>query len=115
MSLGGICGKSGQTNLIFKNDAACWCGFVYASKYLVFPPLAAKIAARRRGILATRRCRRSTGISAPFSSRAWRSSPRFWGGLSILVHKSPNSSQICYMGLQSGDPADCSILVMLPY
>ena len=44
-------------------------------QYGVFPPLAAIFASRCRSILATRRCRRSTGISAHLSSRAWRSAP----------------------------------------
>ena len=84
-------------------------------QYRVLPLLAAIIATRRRGMLATRRCRCSTGIFAHLSSRAWPSSPRFWGGFSILVIAQPNSSQICYLWLQSGDLAGCSILVMLPY
>ena len=83
-------------------------------QYWVFPPLAAIIAARRRGMLDTRRCRRSVGISARLSSRAWQSSPRFLDGLSIPVTARPNSSQIWSMGLQSGDLAGCSILVTLP-
>ena len=83
-------------------------------QYRVFPPLAAIIAASRRGILATRRWRRCTGICAHLSSRAWRSSSRFWGGLSIELIARPNSSQICSMGLQSGDLGGCSIFVTLP-
>ena len=63
---------------------------------LVF--LAAIIATRCCGMLATRHCRHSTGISVHFSSRAWRSSSRFWGGLSILVIAWHNSYQICSMG-----------------
>ena len=62
----------------------------------IFPPLAA--------ILTTRHCRRSTAISAHLSSRAWQSSPRFWGGLYILVIAQPNSSQICSMG--------CSLVIL---
>ena len=58
-------------------------------QYRVFPPLAALIAARLRGMLATRHRRRSAGISAHLSNRAWRSSTRFWGGLSILVIARP--------------------------
>ena len=58
------------------------------------------IAARRRGMGATRHCRRSTWISAHLSCWAWWSSPRFLGGLSIQVIARPNSSQICYMELQ---------------
>ena len=69
---------------------------------------------RRRGILATRRWRRCTGICAHLSSRAWRSSSRFWGGLSIELIARPNSSQRCSMGLQSGDLGGCSIFVTLP-
>ena len=83
-------------------------------QYRVFPLQAAIIAARRRDMLATRRCRHSTGISAHLSSRVWRSSPKFWGGLSILVIVWPNLSQMCSMGLQSGDLAGCFILVTLP-
>ena len=44
MSMDGICDKSGQTNFL--------------------SPLAAIIVARRRCMLATWRCGRSTGISA---------------------------------------------------
>ena len=64
-----------------------WCCLLVCmlSQCWVFPPLAVIIVAGCRGIVATRRCRRSTGISAHLSSRACRSSPRFWGGLSILV------------------------------
>ena len=76
--------------------------------------LAAIIAASRRGILATRRWRRCTGICAHLSSRAWRSSSRFWGGLSIELIARPNSSQRCSMGLQLGDLGGCSIFVTLP-
>ena len=83
-------------------------------QYRVFPPLAAIIAASRRCILATRRWRRCTGICAHLSSRAWRSSSRFWGGLSIELIARPNSSQRCSMGLQSGDLGGCSIFVTLP-
>ena len=32
-----ICANSGQTNLIFLHDAACWCGFVYAWLVLGIP------------------------------------------------------------------------------
>ena len=83
-------------------------------QYRVSLPMAAIIATRHRGMRAARRCRRSTGISAHSSSRSWGSSPRFWGGLSILVIAWPNSSQICYKVLQSGDLAGCPILVTLP-
>ena len=70
-------------------------------QYRVFRPLAAIIAASRRGILATRRWRRCAGICAHLSSRAWQSTSRFWGGLSIELIARPNSSQRCSMGLQS--------------
>ena len=53
-------------------------------QYRLFPPLAAIIAASRRGLLATRRWRRCTGICVHLSSRAWRSSSRFWGGCTVL-------------------------------
>ena len=59
----------------FLHDAACWRGFVYAGSYRVFPPLAAITTPKRRGMLATRHCRRSTWISAHSSSRAWRICP----------------------------------------
>ena len=64
-------------------------------QYRVFPPLAAIIAASRRGILATRRWRRCTEICAHLSSRAWWRLSRFWGGLSIELIARPNSSQRC--------------------
>ena len=54
-------------------------------QYWVFPPLTVIIAASRRGMLCTARCRRSIGISTHLSSRAWQSSRRFRGGLSTLV------------------------------
>ena len=82
-------------------------------QYRVSPPLAAIIAASRLGILATGRWRRCTGICAHLSSRAWRSSSRFWGGLSIELITRPNSSQRCSMGLQSGYLGGCSIFVTL--
>ena len=97
MSLDGNCGKSGQTNLIF------FCmmlpvGLVLCMpvEYRAIPPLAAIIATRRRGMLATKRCRHSTRISVHLSSRAWRNSTRFWVGLSILVIARPNSSHMFY-------------------
>ena len=40
----------------------------------------------------------STGISTHLSIRAWWSSPKFWGGLSILVIVWPNSSQYVLWG-----------------
>ena len=79
------------------------------SQYWVFPPLAAIITARYRGMFATICCR----CSAHLSSRVWRSSPRFCGGLSMMIAR-PNSSQICSLELQSGDLTGCSILVTLP-
>ena len=82
-------------------------------RYRVSPTLAAIITAGHHDMLATRHCRRSTDISAHFSSRACRNSPKFCGGLSILVIAQPNSFQICSGGLQSGDLAGCSILVKL--
>ena len=48
------------------------------------------------------------------SSRAWRSSSRFWGRLSIELIARPNSPQRCSMGLQTGDLGGCSIFVTLP-
>ena len=103
----GNCVKSGQTwffcMMLPVGVVLCMPG-----QYRVFPPLAVIIAARRRGMLAIWRCRRSTRISAHLSSRAWGSSPRFWGGFSILVIVRPNSFQICFMGLQSGHLAGCS-------
>ena len=77
------------------------------------PPLAAIIAGRCSGMLATNCCRRSTRISAHSANKAWQSSPCFWGGLSILVVAWPNSSQIYSVWVQSADLAGCSILVML--
>ena len=58
------------------------------NQYWVFPPLAAIITARRRGMLPTRRCRRSTGISIQqhLSSRAFT---KILGRISILVWHSP--------------------------
>ena len=101
MSLDSNCSKFGQTNLIF----FAWCclavGVVLCmpGQYRVFPPLAAIFVTRRRSMLATRRCKSSTGISVHSSSRAWQSSPRLWGGLSILMIARPNSSQMCSRGV----------------
>ena len=50
-------------------------------QHWVFPPPTAIIPARSHGMLDIRRCKCSTWISAHLSSRAWRSSPRFWGRL----------------------------------
>ena len=69
-------------------------------QYWVFPPLAAIITAMYRGMFAAICCRCSAEISVHLSSRVWRSSPRFWGGLSMMIAR-PNSSQICSMGLQA--------------
>ena len=115
MSLEDNCGKFGRTKMIFFFVTLPG-GLVLCvpGQYWVFPPLAAIIAASRRGILATRRWRRCTGICAHLSSKACRSSSRFWGGLSIELIARPNSSQRCSMGLQSGDLGVCSIFVTLP-
>ena len=88
-------------------------GLCMPRQYRVFPTLAAIIVGRCRVMLATRPCRHSIGISAHLSRGTCRSSPRFWGGLSIFVIARPNSFQICSMGVQSDDPAGRSILVML--
>ena len=79
MSLDGNCGKAGKTNLIVSMMLPVGVVLCMPGQYLDFPPLVAIIAARRR-MLATRRCRCSTGISAHLSSRPWRRSPWFWGG-----------------------------------
>ena len=72
-------------------------------QYWVYPPLAVIIATRRRGMLATMHCRHSTGISAHLSIRAWRSSPRFWGGLSILGYQGlPKHCEVWSYCLGSG-------------
>ena len=107
------CGKVGRTKMIFVTLPG---GLVLCvlGQYRVFPPLAAIIAASRRGILATRRWMRCTGICAHLRSRVWRSSSRFWGRLSIELIARPNSSQRCSMGLQLGDLGGCSIFVTLP-
>ena len=99
MSLDGNCSKFGQTNSIFCTMLPVGVVLCVLGQYREVLSLTAIIAARRRGMLATRRCRQSTGISAHLSSRAWRSSPRFWGGLSILVVAWPDSSHLCSMGL----------------
>ena len=105
----GNCGKYGQTHLICCMMLPVGVVLCMLGQYWVFPPLSAIITVRRCGMLATRCCRHSTGISAHLSDMAWRSSPRFWGGLSMLVIALPNSSQICYMGLQSGDLGDIAL------
>ena len=114
MSLEDNCCKFGRTEIIFFVTLPGGLVLCVPGQYRVFPPLAATIAASRRGILATRCWRRCTGIYAHLSSRAWRSSSRFWGGLSIELIARPNSSQWCSMGLQSGDLGGCSIFVTLP-
>ena len=114
MSLDGNCDESGQTNLIFCMMLPVGVILCMRGQYRVFPPLAGIITARRRSMLVTRHCRHSTGISTHLSSRAWRSSPRFWDGLSILVIAWPNSSKICLMVSRSRDLVSCSILVTLP-
>ena len=114
MSLEDNCGKFGRTKVIFFVTLPGGLVLCVPGQYRVFPPLAAIIAASRRGILATRRWRRCTGICPHLSSRAWRSSSRFWGGLSIELIARTNSSQRCSMGLQSGNLGGCSIFVTLP-
>ena len=114
MSLDDNCGKFGQTKMIFFVTLPGGLVLCVPGQYRVFPPLAAIIAAIRWGILATRRWRRCTGICAHLSSRAWRSSSRFWGGLSIELIVQPNSSERCSVGLQLGDLGGCSIFVTLP-
>ena len=59
-----------------------WFCVCIPGQHWVFPPPTAIITTRSHGMLDTRRCKRSTGISAHLSSWAWRSSPRFWGRLS---------------------------------
>ena len=76
----GNCGKSGQTNLIFCMMLPVGVILCMPGQYHIFLPLAAIIAAWRHGMLATRRCRCCTGITAHLSSRAWRSSLWSWGG-----------------------------------
>ena len=114
MSLEDNCGKFGRTKMIFFVTLPGGLVLCVPGQYRVLPPLVAIIAASRRGILATRRWRRSTGTCAHLSSRAWRSSSRVWGGLSIEMIAQPNSSQRCSMGLQSCDLGGCSIFVTLP-
>ena len=106
MSLEDNCGKFGRTKMILFVTLPGGLVLCVPGQYRVFPPLAAIIAASRRGILATRRWRRCTGICAHLFSRAWRRSSRFWGGLSIELIARPNSSQRCSMGLQLGDLGD---------
>ena len=98
MSLEDNCGKFGRTKMIFFVTLPGGLVLCVPCQYRVFPPLAAIIAASCWGILATRRWRRCTRICPHLSSRAWRSSSRFWGGLSIELIARPNSSQRCSMG-----------------
>ena len=114
MSLNCNCGKSGQTILIFCMMLPVGLVLCMPGQYWVFLTLTVIIAARRGGMLATRHCRYFIGISANLSIRVWWSSPWFWGRLYILVIAQPSSPQYAYGGLQSGDLAGCSILVMLP-
>ena len=62
MLLNANCGKSGQNNLISCMMLPVGVVLCRLGQYRVFPPLTAIIATRRRGMLATRRCRRSSGI-----------------------------------------------------
>ena len=103
-----------SNKLDFLHDADCWCGFVYARSVSGTP--ASSCDSRLLGVVASWL---QGGVSVlqgflHLSSRAWRSSAWFWGGLSIIVIVWPNSTQICSMGLRSGDLASCSILVTLP-
>ena len=77
MSLDGNYGKYGQTSLIFCMMLHVGVVLCMPDQYQVFPTPAVIITARLRGMLATRHCRNSTGISAHVSSRAWQRSPRF--------------------------------------
>ena len=71
MSLDGNCGKSDKTSLNFCMMLPVGVVLCMLSPCWVFPPLAAIMVFRRRGMLATRRCRHSTGISSNLSCRAW--------------------------------------------
>ena len=55
MSLEDSCGKFGRTKMIFFVTLPGGLVLCVPDQYRVFPPLAAIIAASRRGILATRR------------------------------------------------------------
>ena len=116
MTLGCKCGKSGEINFILCMILPVGVVLFLLGQYRVLPAQAVIITVRYRGMLAT--CYKVfQAFYRDFchsSSRAWRSSPRFWGGLSILVIARPNSSQICFMGLQSGDLAGGPILMTLP-
>ena len=71
MSLFCYCGKSGQTNLTFFSMLLLvGVDLCMPGQHRVLPPLAAIIATKRRGMLAARSCRCSTGIFAHMSSRA---------------------------------------------
>ena len=97
------CSKSGQTNLIFCMMLSVGVVLCMPDQYRLFLPLAAIITARHRGMLATRRCRRSIEISAHLSTRPWWSSPRFWAGILPLAvevgryRSLPLSERVCTM------------------
>ena len=55
MSLEDNCGKSGRTKMIFFVTLPVGLVLCVPGQYRVLPPLAAIIAASRRGILATKR------------------------------------------------------------
>ena len=55
MSLEDNCGKFGRTKMIFFVTLPGGLVLCVPGQYRVFPPLAAIVAASRRGILATRR------------------------------------------------------------
>ena len=114
MSMDGNGGKSGHTKLIFCMLLLVGVVMGMLGQYRIFSSIAAMIAVRHRDMLATRHCRYSTWISAHLSSRAWRSSPRFWVGLSILVIAWTNQSETCSMGLQSSDLVGWFIVVTFP-
>ena len=75
MSLDGNCGRSGQTNSTFCIILPVGVVLCMLGQYWVFPPLAAIIVARCHGMLATRRCKRSTRVSSHLFSRGWWNSP----------------------------------------
>ena len=96
MSFDGKC-KSGKKTWITR-----------LGQYWVLSPLAGMIAALCGGMLATRLCRCSIGIFPIYPAGPGQSSPRFWGGLCLLVIARPKSSQIwgCSLTiLQAGDVA----------
>ena len=95
------------------HDVTCWHGFVYVGSVSGFPASSCDNCHYASWHTCYKVLRRSTRISAHLSSRVWRRSTRFWGRLSILVVASPNSSQICSMGLHSGDLAGCSVAMTM--